>query len=164
MQVRFEVADATNLSGYDGRFDTVIDSALYHCLDDAGRQAYAAGLHRATRPDARWHLYCFSDGNINGVVVAAPMGAVPESNIRDTLTANGWRIDFLGPTSYLASAAGLAAGTAEVPTAAHPSWPSSFRPRHWNRCARWPPGSDRQLLDDDRVYLPFTVVHAHRVD
>ncbi len=21
-----------------------------------------------------------------------------------------------------------------------------------------------ELLDDDRVYLPFTVVHAHRVD
>ena len=49
VQVRFEVADATNLTGYDGRFDTVVDSALYHCLDDVGRQAYAAGLHRATR-------------------------------------------------------------------------------------------------------------------
>ena len=36
--VSFAVADATNLTGYDGRFDTVIDSALYHCLDDDGRQ------------------------------------------------------------------------------------------------------------------------------
>ena len=45
----FGVADATNLTGYDERFDTVIDSAPYHCLDEDGRQAYAAGLHRATR-------------------------------------------------------------------------------------------------------------------
>ena len=101
----FAVADATDLTGYDGQFDTVVDSALYHCLDDDGRQAYAASLYRATRPGARWHLYCFSDGNVNGIV--APMGSVPESNIRDTLTANGWRIDFLGPTTYLATTAGF---------------------------------------------------------
>jgi SAM-dependent methyltransferase len=69
--VTFGVADATNLTGYDGRFDTVIDSALYHCLDEDARRAYAAGLHRATRPAARWHLYCFSDGNINGMTVVA---------------------------------------------------------------------------------------------
>jgi len=43
------IADATNLTGCDERFDTVIDSALYQCLDEDGRQAYAAGLYRATR-------------------------------------------------------------------------------------------------------------------
>ena len=108
VSVTFGVADATKLTGYDGRFDTVVDSALYHCLDDEGRQAYAASLYRATRPGARWHLYCFSEGNINGLV--APMGSVPESNIRDTLTANGWRIDFLGPTTYLGNSAGFRSG------------------------------------------------------
>jgi hypothetical protein len=46
--VIFGVADATNLTGCDERFDTVIDSAPYHCLDEDGRQAYAAGLYRAT--------------------------------------------------------------------------------------------------------------------
>src|SRR6476619_2910525 len=103
--VTFDVSDATDRTGYDGRFDTVVDSALYHCLDEDGRQAYAAALYRATRPGARLHLSCFSDGNINGVI--APMGAVPEDNIRDTLTANGWRIDFLGPTTYLGNAMGF---------------------------------------------------------
>jgi SAM-dependent methyltransferase len=47
-ELTFGVADATNLTGCDERFDTVIDSALYPCLDEDGRQAYAAGLHRAT--------------------------------------------------------------------------------------------------------------------
>ena len=37
--VNFDVADATALSGYEGRFDTVVDSALYHCLDEEGQQA-----------------------------------------------------------------------------------------------------------------------------
>ena len=68
--VTFDVADATNLTGYDGRFNTVIDSALYHCLDkDDDRRAYAAGLHRATQPGARWFLYCFSAGNVNDSVM-----------------------------------------------------------------------------------------------
>ena len=64
--VNFDVADATALSGYEGRFDTVVDSALYHCLDDEGQQAYIAALYRVTRPGARLHLSCFSDGNVNG--------------------------------------------------------------------------------------------------
>ncbi|WP_414685332.1 class I SAM-dependent methyltransferase, partial [Mycobacterium sp.] len=93
VQVTFGIADATDLAGYAGRFDTVIDSALYHCLDEDGRRSYAAALHRATRPGARLHLFCFSDGNVNGVI--APMGAVPEADLRDTLTANGWRINFV---------------------------------------------------------------------
>ncbi len=53
LQVRFDVADATELAGYDAAFDTVIDSALLHCLDEDGRLAYATALHRATRPGAR---------------------------------------------------------------------------------------------------------------
>src|ERR1700738_3883326 len=103
--VTFDVADATDLSGYEGRFDTVVDSALYHCLDDDDRQAYIAALYRATRPGARLHLSCFADGNVNGLI--APMGHVPESNLRDILTANGWRIDFLGPSTYLGNTAGF---------------------------------------------------------
>jgi SAM-dependent methyltransferase len=113
VRVTFGVADATNLTGYDGRFDTVVDSALYHCLDDEGRRSYAAGLYRATRPGARWHLFCFSDGNVNGVI--APRDAVTEDNIRDTLAANGWRIDFLGPTTYLANTSSFAGNPNNLP-------------------------------------------------
>jgi 2-polyprenyl-3-methyl-5-hydroxy-6-metoxy-1,4-benzoquinol methylase len=53
VEVSFEVADATELTGFDGRFDTVVDSALYHCLTHGDRQAYAAALYRAARPSAR---------------------------------------------------------------------------------------------------------------
>ncbi len=156
--VTFDVADATNLTGYDGLFDTVIDSALYHCLDDEGRQAYAAGLYRVTRSGARWHLYCFSGDNVNGLV--APRAAVSEDNLRDTLTANGWRIDFLGPTTYLASAAGF--GTGDIPEAVADQMAPEVRRQMADLRARF--ATIAGLLDGDRVHLPFTVVHAHRVD
>jgi SAM-dependent methyltransferase len=159
VSVTFDLADATNLTGYDGRFDTVVDSALYHCLDEEGRHAYVAGLYRATRPAARLHLWCFSDGNINGVI--APMGAVPESDLRDTLTANGWRIDFLGPTTYLGNAIAFG-GDRQLPEALTAQMPPEALEQMREVAARFERIAD--LLDDGRVYLPFTVVHAHRVD
>ncbi len=160
VSVTFNVADATNLTGYDGRFDTVVDSALYHCLEDDGRQAYAAGLYRATRPGAKWHLYCFSDANVNGII--APIGSVSESSIRDTLTSNGWRIDFLGPTTYLASATGLGSVGDEFPQEMVDQMP----PDEFSRMQKMRAGVSAvaDLLDGDQVHLPFTVVHAHRVD
>jgi SAM-dependent methyltransferase len=160
VSVTFGVADATKLTGYDGRFDTVIDSALFHCLDDDGRQAYAAGMYRATRPGARWHLYCFSGDNVNGLI--APMGSVPESNIRDTLTANGWRIDFLGPTTYLANTAGFHNRDDGFPQALTEQMPPEVVEQMEEVTSRF--DAIAGLLDGDRVHLPFTVVHAHRVD
>jgi SAM-dependent methyltransferase len=161
VSVTFAVADATDLAGYDDRFDTVVDSALYHCLDDAGRQAYAASLYRATRPGARLHMYCFSDGNVNGLV--APMGSVPESDIRDTLTANGWRIDFLGPTTYLASADRFGSAGDNFPKEMAEQMPPEVVEQMTDLHARFTAISE--LLDDcNQLHLPFTVVHAHRVD
>lgn len=159
VSVTFEVADALNLAGYEGRFDTVVDSALYHCFDEDDRQAYIASLYRATRPGARLHLSCFSDGNVNGAI--APMASVPESDIRDTLTANGWRIDFLGPTTYLGNAVGFG-GDDEFPNAMAEQLPPEALERMQAVAERFKAISE--LLDDGRMHMPFTVVHAHRVD
>ena len=60
------------------------------------------------------------------------MGHVPKSNLRDTLTANGWRIDFLGPTAYL----GNTTGFGPVTTPSRKRWSSSCRPKRSNRCER----------------------------
>lgn len=159
----FAVADATNLTEFDGRFDTIVDSALYHCLDDAGRRAYAASMHRATRPGARWHLTCFSEDNVNGVILAGPTGAVPESNIRDTLTANGWQIDFLGPTTYLANAkAFTAAPDEDSPWSDIKIFPVEQRERI--RTANQRMAIVTALLDDGKIHLPMTAVHCHRID
>lgn len=160
VEVRFDVANATELTGFEGRFDTAVDSALYHCLNDDGRQAYAAAMYRATRPRARWFLYCFSGDNINGVT--APMEAVPEASIRSTLANAGWRIDFLGPTTFVGNASGFSGSFGKLPEAVLQRMP----PR---QAAQMRLNAERMatilpLIDDARIHLPCNVIHATRVE
>jgi deazaflavin-dependent oxidoreductase (nitroreductase family) len=96
VDVTFAVADSTKLDGYTDAFDTVIDSGLFHSLDDQGRRSYAAAVHRATRPGATLLLSCFSDAN--------PVGkewrpAVSEETLRDVLGGAGWDIASLEPAT-----------------------------------------------------------------
>ena len=96
VEVHFAVADSTKLAGYTDVFDTVIDSGLFHSLDDDGRRSYAAAVHRATRPGATLLLSCFSDAN--------PVGedwrpAVSEETLRDVLGGADWDIANLEPAT-----------------------------------------------------------------
>lgn len=68
------VADATRLAGFEQRFTTVLDSALYHCLGDQQRTEYAAALHRVTLPGAQLHLFCFSDTDSPGLQFPGSVG------------------------------------------------------------------------------------------
>ncbi|MGH3636544.1 class I SAM-dependent methyltransferase [Mycobacterium sp.] len=96
--VNFQVGDATELAGFEDRFDTVVDVAFYHVFDgDEEIQArYARALHRATKHGAR--LFMFEDGcgNVNGL----RLEGVPADNFERVLPAAGWRIDFLGTATY----------------------------------------------------------------
>ena len=95
--VRFAVADATTLDGYTGAFDTVIDSGMFHCLDDDGRRRYAAAVHRATRPGATLLISCFSD--VNPVDDRWPRPMVSEQTLREVLGGAGWDIESLEPAT-----------------------------------------------------------------
>ena len=99
VDVDFAVADATSLDGFDDPFDSVLDGACYHCLDEDAKVAYAAALHRATRPDALLTLFCFPPGGSGPV---AAMG-VPEENLRTTFGKAGWDITDLRQTRYHAN-------------------------------------------------------------
>jgi SAM-dependent methyltransferase len=90
VDVRFAVTDATRLDGYDAKFDTVIDSGCYHCLDDDGRASYAVAVHRATRPGATLLLSAFSDVNAEGGDWPRPM--VSEAQLRQTFGDAGWTV------------------------------------------------------------------------
>src|ERR1700687_1908892 len=81
VDLTFAVADSTKLDGYTDAFDTVIDSGLFHSLDDDGRRNYAAAVYRATRPGATLLLSCFSDANLVGEQWPRP--AVSEDTLRD---------------------------------------------------------------------------------
>ncbi|WEH39153.1 class I SAM-dependent methyltransferase [Streptomyces sp. NBC_01218] len=94
--IEFAVADATSLAGFEGRFDTVLDSALFHTLDAESRRSYAAALHRVARPGAWLDMLCFA---------AVPGGmpeplSVKEETVREVLGAAGWKVTELERTVY----------------------------------------------------------------
>jgi SAM-dependent methyltransferase len=96
--VTFAVADSTKLVGYTETFDTVVDSGMFHCLDDDGKRSYAAAAHRATRPGATLLLSCFSDANPSEEEWPRP--AVSEQTLRDVLGGAGWDIEALEPATW----------------------------------------------------------------
>jgi SAM-dependent methyltransferase len=97
VQVDFQVADPTRLDGFEGRFDTVVDSAFYHVFmnDEVIQTRYAQALHRATKPGARLYMFEFSPHNVNGLQWAG----IPADNFAGMLGASGWRVYYLGGTT-----------------------------------------------------------------
>ncbi|MFJ9697641.1 class I SAM-dependent methyltransferase [Kitasatospora sp. NPDC101183] len=93
---RFVVADATALD-LPGRFATVIDSALYHCLTLEERRAYLAGLRRLALPTGRLLITCFAD--------TAPAGMpgpfrISQEELHRELPRAGWAISHIEPGTY----------------------------------------------------------------
>ncbi|GAA4475480.1 class I SAM-dependent methyltransferase [Rhodococcus olei] len=108
--VEFAVADATDLSGYVGRFTTVLDSALYHCFAEDQRPRYVAALYGACAPNARLHVVCFSD-----LVPERFPGPfrISEDNLRGTLADAGWVVRRIERTTYTTA---ITRGDLQTPT------------------------------------------------
>jgi SAM-dependent methyltransferase len=98
VDVKFATTDSTKLDGYTAAFDTVVDSGMFHCLDDDGKRSYAAAAHRATKPGATLLISCFSDANPANDDWPRP--AVSEQTLRDVLGGAGWDIQSLEPTTW----------------------------------------------------------------
>ena len=58
----FVQADITTFTGYDGRFNTIIDSTLFHSLPVESRDAYLNSVHRAAAPGASYYILVFANG------------------------------------------------------------------------------------------------------
>jgi SAM-dependent methyltransferase len=92
VDAHFQVADAMNL-GDEPRYDTIVDSALFHIFDDTDRARYVAGLHAVSRPGAVVHVLALSDkGRGFGPEVSE---AVVREAFRD-----GWTLEALDETTY----------------------------------------------------------------
>lgn len=94
VSVTFEVADATVLYGYDGRFATVVSSQLLHCLAPERRRAHVTALARALRPGGRLIQFCVDLGesiSFNGLY------SIPEEELRATFGSPDWSITTLRP-------------------------------------------------------------------
>jgi cyclopropane fatty-acyl-phospholipid synthase-like methyltransferase len=57
----FLVKDAMTLKEWTERFDTVIDSGLFHVFSDEDRRCYVEGLATVLKPGGTLILLCFSD-------------------------------------------------------------------------------------------------------
>ncbi|MGH3501226.1 MAG: class I SAM-dependent methyltransferase [Nocardioidaceae bacterium] len=95
--VRFMVADATSLEGIPGGFNTVVDSAMLHCLTDEQRRTYLDGLRRVCQPAARLHVFCFQTGSADALQMPASMD---EASLRQAFRECGWNIHRIQTRSY----------------------------------------------------------------
>ncbi|OBF38286.1 SAM-dependent methyltransferase [Mycolicibacterium peregrinum] len=94
IDAHFAVADATRLGEAEGpRYDTIVDSALFHVFDDADRPRYVAALHRVCRPGATVHVLALSDAGRG----FGPQ--VSEEIIRQAFS-EGWELESLETTTY----------------------------------------------------------------
>ena len=95
--VDFHAADATELSGYDNQFDTVLDSGLLHCLPPAQQRRYLDVLRRVCRPGGRVAVLCFADVPDARTPNRGPL---TEQQLR-ALFSDGWDIDALDAADIL---------------------------------------------------------------
>jgi SAM-dependent methyltransferase len=92
VDARFEVADVLQL-GDELRFDTVVDSALFHVFGPADRMAYARSLRRVCRPGALVHILALSDAGPG----LGPQ--ISDTAIREAFT-EGWQLEEMRPSRY----------------------------------------------------------------
>lgn len=57
---RFVASDITSLTGYEGRFATVVDSALFHALPVTRRDDYLHSIQLAAAPGASLYILTFT--------------------------------------------------------------------------------------------------------
>jgi SAM-dependent methyltransferase len=91
----FVQADITSLTGYDGRFNTVVDSTLFHSLPIEGRDGYLRSVHRAAAPGANYYVLVFANGAFPPEAEQGP-NTVDEDELREAVSRQ-WQIDEVRP-------------------------------------------------------------------
>jgi cyclopropane fatty-acyl-phospholipid synthase-like methyltransferase len=95
VSARFLVWNALDLGSLDERFDTVLDSGLFHVFGDDDRSRFVESLAAVTDPGARYHMMCFSDRQ------PGDWGPrrVSQTEIRSSF-ARGWRVESIEAATF----------------------------------------------------------------
>jgi 2-heptyl-1-hydroxyquinolin-4(1H)-one methyltransferase len=88
----FEVADISSFTGYDGRFDTIIDSTLFHSMPVELRDGYQRSIVRAAAPGASYFVLVFDRAGMP----ESPANPVTEDELRQVVSKY-WVIDEIRP-------------------------------------------------------------------
>lgn len=91
----FAQADITSFTGYDGRFNTILDSTLFHSLPIEGRDGYLRSILRAAAPGASYYALVFAKGAFPADAEAKP-NEVDEGELREAVSKY-WTIDEIRP-------------------------------------------------------------------
>lgn len=91
----FEQADITSFTGYDERFNTVIDSTLFHSLPVESRDDYLRSIHRAAAPEARFYMLVFARGAFPAEAETKP-NEVDKEELHDAVSKH-FEIDQIRP-------------------------------------------------------------------
>jgi len=93
LEVSLVVGDVLSLDALDERFDTVLDSGVFHVFDDVDRARYVDALRVAIPPGGRYLMACFSD--------LEPGEWGPRRVSRDEIVASfadGWHVESIDET------------------------------------------------------------------
>ena len=93
--VTFVQDDITTFTGFDGRFNTIIDSTLFHALPIEGRDGYLQSVFRSAAPGAAYYILVFAKGAFPAAVETRP-NEVDEAELRDAV-GQYWKVDEVRP-------------------------------------------------------------------
>jgi SAM-dependent methyltransferase len=88
----FDVADISDFGGYDGRFDTIVDSTLFHSMPVELRDGYQQSIVRAAAPGASYFVLVFDKSGMP----EGPAHPVTEDELR-AIVSKYWTIDEVRP-------------------------------------------------------------------
>jgi SAM-dependent methyltransferase len=88
----FAVADISDFGGYDGRFDTIVDSTLFHSMPVELREGYQQSIVRAAAPGASYFVLVFDRAGMPD----GPANPVTEDELRDVVSMY-WTVDEIRP-------------------------------------------------------------------
>ena len=87
--------DITAFTGFDGRFNSIVDSTLFHSLPVEKRDAYVSAVHRAAAPGASYFVLVFAKGAFPAELEQKP-NEVDEDELRSAVSKY-WEIDDIRP-------------------------------------------------------------------
>ncbi|MCW2625375.1 class I SAM-dependent methyltransferase [Mycobacterium sp.] len=89
--------DITSFTGFDGRFNTIIDSTLFHSLPVESRDDYLCSVSRAAAPGAIYYILVFANGAFPAEMDFGP-NTVTEDELREAVSKH-WEIDEIRPAA-----------------------------------------------------------------
>jgi SAM-dependent methyltransferase len=94
--------DITTFTGFDGRFNTIIDSTLFHSLPIEGRDGYQQSAYQSAAPGASYYVLVFAKGAFPAELEQKP-NEVTEDELRAAV-GKYWEIDEIRPAFIHANA------------------------------------------------------------